>query len=151
MISVRIPKEIKAYKEKIWLGMTIRQLSAVVVALIICVPFYLRAIKFLNEELVSWIVIFIALPCAGVGFFSFNGLNFEKFIVAIFKSEFLYPKKRVYKIENNFMIWQNKFDLEEFKGLKKGTRSYKRKCHKASLERAFLIENEMIIKGVNCE
>lgn len=123
MIAVRIPKEIKAYKEKLVAGLTLRQLIASILAMAICVPLYIHGTKFLNEELVSWVVMFIALPLAGFGFFKFNGMPFEKFAVAIFRQAVLLPTKRKYKTENCFREWQDKAIAEE--NSKKGFNKFK--------------------------
>ena len=36
-------------------------------------------------------------PC---GFFRYNGMTFEQFIIAFIRSELLYPKRLVFKSEN---------------------------------------------------
>lgn len=44
MIAVRIPEEIRKYKEKILFGLTARQLITTIIAFAICVPLYLSLI-----------------------------------------------------------------------------------------------------------
>ena len=34
------------------------------------------------------------------GFFTYNGMTFEKFLLALIRSELLYPKKLVFRSEN---------------------------------------------------
>lgn len=47
MIEIRIPKEIKNYREKLFFGLTLRQCICAGVALLICVPLYIFGNKFL--------------------------------------------------------------------------------------------------------
>ncbi len=146
MIAVRLPEEIRKYKEKIALGLTFRQLVSTGLALGICVPLYIWGCKYVNEEIVSWIVMLIALPCAGLGFFKRNGMVFEKFVAVVLKFEFLLPKKRKYKINNYFKEWQDLAIKEDAnKQAKRGIRALTDKIfgvnedYDASLERAYLM------------
>ena len=140
MIAVRIPDEIKKYKEKIVWGLTARQVISLLLAGFICVPLYWYGKDFIPEDILSWIIILIATPIGAIGFFKFNGMPMEKFIVAVAKFEVLYPRKRVFKTENAFREWQEEAEKEDNpKGflnvLKK--REYD---DLASLERAYLLE-----------
>ena len=104
MIEVRIPKEIKAYKEKLFYNLTLRQTVCSVLAISINVPLYYFGKEYISQDILSWIVLFVAVPIFLVGYFNYNGLNFEDFIKAVFKYNFLYPQKRKYKSENLFEI-----------------------------------------------
>lgn len=107
MIAVRIPEEIRKYKEKIMFGLTARQLICTVLGLLICVPLYWFGNGHINEEILSWAIILIACPLVAIGFVKINNLPMEKYAVAWFKFEILYPRKRVFKSENAFRDWQN--------------------------------------------
>ena len=50
--------------------------------------------------MVSWLCIICAAPIAAAGFFKYNGMNLEKFVIAYIKSEFLFSGNRIYKSEN---------------------------------------------------
>lgn len=140
MIAVRIPKEIREYKEKILIGLTLRQMFASVLALGICVPLYLYGKRYINEEIIAWLVMIIALPLAGIGFVKINGMPFEKAIVSIFKSEFLYPKKRVYRSNNCFKKWEKAADEEYISQLSnKQKKQLKKFKIESSFERIFLM------------
>jgi len=136
VIAVRIPQEIRKYKEKILLGLTARQLLSTMIALIICVPIYFYGRGKISEDLLSWLIIILAIPFVSIGFFNFNGMPMEKFIVAFVKSEVLYPQKRKYKSENAFREWERMADKEDIKIY--GRPSLKEKIE-ASLERAYLL------------
>ena len=49
---------------------------------------------------VGWMCILAAFPFAMGGFFTYNGTTFEKFLLALIRSELLYPKKLVFRSEN---------------------------------------------------
>lgn len=107
MIAVRIPEEIRKYKEKIAFGLTARQLICTAVTLLICVPLYWIGKKYISDDLLAWLIIVIALPLESIGFLKINGMPMEKFAVSAFKFEVLYPRKRRYKTENIWRMWQN--------------------------------------------
>lgn len=138
MITVRIPKEIREYKEKLVFGLTVRQLIATVLAIGICVPTYIFGRKYISEDELSWIVILIALPCAGVGFITKNGMPFEKYIYAMIKQQLIYPQKTRFKTSNFFRNAQNKAYREERTGISQ--RKMKKYKEQATLERAYLME-----------
>lgn len=49
---------------------------------------------------IGWICVLAAFPFALGGFFTYNGMTFEKFLLALVRSELLYPKKLVFKSDN---------------------------------------------------
>lgn len=137
MITVRIPKEIREYKEKLIWGFTVRQLLCTVLGLGICVPLYIFGRKYLPEDVISWMVIIIILPFAGMGFITRNGMPFEKYLLTMFKFYFLFPTKTMYKTDNYFRAMQEQYDREQKKGISRTViKNYKRE---SSLERAFLL------------
>lgn len=112
MIEIRIPKEIKNYREKLFFGLTLRQCICAGAALLICVPLYIFGNKFMPQELVSWAVILIAAPLMMAGFFHYNDMMFEQFAVEFFYQNFT-PQKRVYSYEPVFMELREKYIAEE--------------------------------------
>ena len=113
MIEIRIPKEIKNYREKLFFGLTLRQCICAGIALLICVPLYIWGNKFLPQEAVSWVVVFIAVPLMLTGFFRFNDMTFEQFAIEVIRF-YAYPQKRVYSYEPPFMELRNTYLSEEF-------------------------------------
>lgn len=95
MIEVKVPKEIKDYKEKFWAGLTVRQLVSCLIALIIIVPLYFFGNKIMNEELIGWVCMIIGVFIGAFGFYNHNGMNFERFAIAILKG-FIEPNKLLY-------------------------------------------------------
>ena len=51
-------------------------------------------------EAVSWACIFGMLPCAMLGFVTYNKMPAEKFLWAVIKTELLTPKKLIFKPKN---------------------------------------------------
>ncbi len=49
---------------------------------------------------IGWVCVLAAFPFALGGFFTYNGMTFERFLLAVIRSELLYPRKLVFKSEN---------------------------------------------------
>lgn len=113
MIAVRIPEEIRKYKEKIAFGLTARQLICTILTLFICVPLYMLGRKYIPDDILAWLIIGIAVPLEALGFIKINGMPMEKYAIAAFKFEVLYPRKRKFKTENVWREWQNMAIKEE--------------------------------------
>ena len=112
MIEIRIPKEIKNYREKLFFGLTLRQCICAGIALLICVPLYIWGHHFLPQEAISWIVVFIAVPLMLTGFFRFNDMTFEQFAFEVIRF-YASPQKRIYSYEPPFMELRNTYLSEE--------------------------------------
>ena len=112
MIEIRIPKEIKNYREKLFFGLTLRQSICAGVALLICVPLYIFGNKFVPQEALSWLVILIAAPLMLAGFFRYNDMTFEQFAVEFIYHSFT-PQKRVYSYEPIFIELRNEYISDE--------------------------------------
>ena len=80
-IKVEIPKEIKEYKTKPFLNMSVRQLICFFSAIVLAVPtFLLLTITFkINAFIVSFVIVCEALPFAALGFIKKNKLPFEQY------------------------------------------------------------------------
>lgn len=99
-MEIKVNKEIKNYKESVFFGLSFRQFLCSVLAVGAAVGVYFGLSKFLDKETVSWLCIVCAAPVAVTGFFQYNGLNFERFIWAVIKSEILCLGVRLYKSRN---------------------------------------------------
>lgn len=99
-MEIRINKEIKDYHESLFFGLSMRQFVCSVAAVGAAVGIYFGLSKVLDKETVSWLCIVCAAPLAAAGFFKYNGLNFEQFVVAFVYSEFLCAGVRTYQSEN---------------------------------------------------
>jgi hypothetical protein len=112
LIEIRIPKEIKNYREKLFFGLTLRQCLCAGAALLICVPLYIFGNRILPQEAVSWVVILVAVPLMLVGFFRYNDMMFEQFAVEFMFHNFT-PQKRIYSFEPPFMEFRNLYLADE--------------------------------------
>lgn len=99
-MEIRINKEIKEYHESLFFGLSFRQFLCSVLAVGSAVGIYFGLGMVLDRETTSWLCILCAAPIAAAGFFQYNGMKFEEFIVAVVKSKFLYAGKRLFKSEN---------------------------------------------------
>ncbi|NLB81685.1 MAG: PrgI family protein [Clostridiaceae bacterium] len=99
-MEIRINKEIKDYHESLFFGLSFRQFLCSVMALAVAVGIYFGFRDIVGKETVSWLCIVCAAPIAAAGFFHYHGMNFEEFIAAYIKSEFLYAGVRVFESEN---------------------------------------------------
>lgn len=99
-MEIKIPKEVRQHKETIFFGLTVRQFVCSVLAVGLAVGVYLGLGPIIGKETASWACIVAAAPVALAGFFSYNGMTFERFAWAFFKSQFLCAGPRVFKAEN---------------------------------------------------
>ena len=101
-IEVKINKEIRNYKESLFFGLNLRQLlfSILAVAAAVAVYFSLRTAFGSVGDLGGWLCVLAAFPFALCGFFQYNGLTFEQFVVTYIRSELLCPKHLVFKADN---------------------------------------------------
>lgn len=139
MIAVRIPEEIRKYKEKIAFGLTARQLICTILTLFICVPLYMLGRKYIPDDILAWLIIGIAVPLEALGFLKINGMPMEKYAIAAFKFEILYPRKRKFKTENVWREWQNIAIKEEIPKGYMEKAGYLKKKKDIREERTFLI------------
>ena len=95
-----MPKEIRDYQESIFFGLTTRQFICSLLAVGVAVGLYFGLRPLIGSEEVGWMCILGAAPFAACGFFKYHGMTAEQAAGAWFKSEFLYPKKLVFKSDS---------------------------------------------------
>ena len=100
LIEVRINKEVRDYQESVFFGLSLRQLVFALLAVLVAVGVYFGLHNIVGTGEIGWMCILAAFPFAMGGFFTYNGMTFEKFLLALFRSELLYPKKLVFRSEN---------------------------------------------------
>lgn len=99
-MEVKINREIRDYQESIFFGLNLRQLIFAVLAIIVAVGIYFGLRDVIGAETVSWLCILGAAPFGALGFVKYNSMSAERFITAWIKSEFLIPKKLMFKAVN---------------------------------------------------
>ena len=95
-----MPKEIRDYQESIFFGLSTRQFICSLLAVGVAVGIYFGLRPLVGSEEVGWMCILGAAPFAACGFFKYHGMTAEQAAWAWFKSEFLYPKKLVFKSDS---------------------------------------------------
>ncbi|WP_165004977.1 MULTISPECIES: PrgI family protein [unclassified Enterococcus] len=89
-VEVKVPKDIKEYKEKVIAGMNLKQLLCLCVAAGVNILLSLVFIAWLKVpmEITSWLMILSSVPIVSFGWFKRNGLTFEVYIRHFFKYHF---------------------------------------------------------------
>ena len=100
LIEVRINKEVRDYQESVFFGLSLRQLIFALLAVLVAVGVYFGLRNVVGSGDIGWICILAAFPFAMGGFFTYNGMTFEKFLLALIRSGLLYPRKLVFRSEN---------------------------------------------------
>ena len=96
----KINKEIREYREAMFWGLTLRQFLFSTLGIGISVGIYFLLRARLGMEAVSWACIFGMLPCAMLGFVTYNKMPAEKFLWAVIKAELLMSKQLIFKPKN---------------------------------------------------
>ena len=78
-LEVRIPDEIKDYKESIIAGLSIRQMICGSIALLCGIPTFLL-LKNINEDVATYATMAVVAPAFCVGFIKKDGYTFEVFL-----------------------------------------------------------------------
>jgi len=99
-MEVRINKEVRDYQESIFFGLSLRQLLFALLAVLVAVGVYFGLRDIVGSGEIGWVCVLAAFPFALGGFFTYNGMTFERFLLAVIRSELLYPRKLVFKSEN---------------------------------------------------
>ena len=100
LIEVRINKEVRDYQESLFFGLSLRQFLFALLAVLVAVGLYFTLHSVAGSGEIGWICVLAAFPFALCGFFTYNGMTFERFVLAVIRSELLYPKRLVFRAEN---------------------------------------------------
>lgn len=99
-LEVRINKEVRDYQESLFFGLSLRQFIFALLAVAVAVSVYFGLRSIVGDADVGWLYVLAAFPFAVCGFFTYNGMTFERFLVAVIRSELLYPRHLVFKSDN---------------------------------------------------
>lgn len=99
-LEVRINKEVRDYQESIFFGLSLRQFIFSLLAVAIAVGVYFCLCRFVGDYDIGWLCVLDAFPFALCGFFRYNGMNAEQFLRGFLRSEFAYPKRLLFRMEN---------------------------------------------------
>lgn len=110
---MRINKEVRDYQESLFFGLSLRQFLFALLAVIVAVGVYFGLRNVVGSGEIGWICVLAAFPFALGGFFSYNGMTLERFILAFIRSELLYPKRLVFKSDNLYAKIMDSTSLKE--------------------------------------
>ena len=99
-MEVKINREIRDYTESMFFGLSMRQFFFSIMAIIVAVAAYFLLKPNLGTETVSWVCVLAAAPFAAMGFIKYNGMTAEQLVWAWLRSEFLVPKKLMFRAVN---------------------------------------------------
>ena len=104
-MEVRINKEVRNYQESLFFGLSLRQFLFALLA--VC----LRPVLGTGE--IGWVCILAAFPFALGGFFTYNGMTLERFLMAYIRSEFLMPKRLLFRTEDLYVKLMEHTSIKE--------------------------------------
>ena len=99
-MEVRINKEVRNFQESLFFGLSLRQLLFALLAVAVAVGVYFGLRRVLGNGEIGWVCVLAAFPFALGGFFQYNGMTLERFLLAYIRSEFLFPRRLVFKSDN---------------------------------------------------
>jgi hypothetical protein len=112
-LEVKIPDEINDYEGKLILGLSVRQLLAILGAICVGLIIVFGGKEHISRDILPWLVLISAVPFFGWGFYRYDGMKFED-AVRVFVNYLFFNPKRVYEdTENNIFIKINENLLEE--------------------------------------
>ena len=81
-IEVKIHKDINEYQEKIIMGMSMKQLISVLIAIVVnfLIGFFMIRVLGLEMMVVSWFMIIASIPIVAFGWYKKNGMSFKVYI-----------------------------------------------------------------------
>ncbi len=112
-IEVRINKEVRDYQESLFFGLSLRQFLFALLAVLVAVGLYFGLRSVVGSGEIGWICVLAAFPFALGGFFTYNGMTFERFLLAVIRSELLYPRKLVFRAENLYALAMEHSSVKE--------------------------------------
>ena len=88
------------------MGLNLRQMICSGAAIAVAVAVYLGLTSLLGHETAGWVCIVAAAPIAAAGFFTYDCLTFEKFLLVVIDSTV---------IRNDWRLWKPKTNIAKRK------------------------------------
>jgi hypothetical protein len=99
-MEIKINREIRAYTESMFFGLSLRQFIFSTIAVLVAVSVYFLLKSHLGTETVSWVCVLAAAPFAVMGFVQYNGMTAENFAWAWLRSAFITPRVLTFRAAN---------------------------------------------------
>lgn len=114
MAYVPVPKDMNAVKTKVAFNLTKRQIVCFGTGLLVGVPLFFLAKKFMSSSTATLLMVLVLLPFFMFAMYEKNGQPLEKIIRNIIQVSFLRPKERPYETKNFYDLLerQDKLDKE---------------------------------------
>ena len=106
MITIKLSKDIRKQKSKLFWGLTGRQMIFTVIAIFIAIV--VNCVLDLNDTVKAVLVISFSVPFLLMGWISINGLTFEKFAIIWIRNNF----------NNKERVFMNESGLDHIKPMK---------------------------------
>ena len=74
---------------------------------------YLGLGPVIGKETASWVCILAAFPFALGGFFTYNGMTLERFLMAYIRSEFFMPKRLLFRSNDLYVQLMEHSSIKE--------------------------------------
>lgn len=128
MAFVQVPKDLTRVKTKIAFNLTKRQIICFSIGAVIGIPTYLAMRKNVGNDVALLTMIVLMMPFFFAAIFEKDGIPFEKYFKYVIRQKYIYPKIRVYKMENFYSFLNStEKELEEGNGERKSTSKKTRK------------------------
>ena len=112
-MEVRINKEVRNYQESLFFGLSLRQLLFALLAVAVAVGVYFGLRPVLGNGEIGWVCVLAAFPFALGGFFQYNGMTLERFLLAYIRTEFIYPHRLVFQSDNLYAKLMERSSMKE--------------------------------------
>lgn len=94
MMKAEIPPEITGFKEKLFFGLTVRQLICAAGGLAVAIPTGLFGSKIMSSDMVQWAVVIEVIPFIAMGWLRYNDMPCEKIAKKILSYYFGNQKRK---------------------------------------------------------
>jgi hypothetical protein len=112
-LEIRINKEVRNYQESLFFGLSLRQLLFALLAVAVAVGVYFGLRPVLGNGEIGWVCVLAAFPFALGGFFQYNGMTLERFLLAYIRTEFIYPHRLVFQSDNLYAKLMERSSMKE--------------------------------------
>lgn len=123
MIFVSVPKEIKEYEKKFIKNMTLRQVLGLLSAVVLGLLTYYICTKVMTEDIASYLVMIVVIPCFLYGYISIQDMHFEVYFRLLMK-HYLHKQVIVYDNEINMSQRKDGEHVQKKKGRKRKIKEY---------------------------
>lgn len=143
-LEVRVPDEIKDYKEK-YGGFTVRQWIGIVLAIVVCIPTYLILYHRTIQILAAMGTMLVAAPVALIFFIPINGMPAEKMIPYFRRSLFCFNQVLSFQTEHEREVEQELLKDKKYRKSMKKLKKLERK-EQLKIERGKASEENAKVK-----